>query len=243
MTSLDLPTLALEANVIGLGTFWGDRQMELIAHLLTVDVDHFLTWPEVVATMFVGDSEVVKIEHAALMESEDWPLWREVINETTCGHAPRLSWADYTSGNLIHQAYHLHRWQTATGRRVSELQTIVEIGAGYGALPLLVRRAGFTGRYVIIDLPAFSLLQNYYLAQANVEADWAMPGDELTADLVVGLWSLSEMAPAAQASALSGIMANGYLVAGCGALNIPQIEQAARYETIDHLPPNGYWLL
>jgi hypothetical protein len=134
------------------------------------------------------------------------------------------------------------RWENATGRRVSELQTIVEIGAGYGALPMLMRRAGFRGRYLIIDLPAFALLQRFYLAQANVDAEWIAPGDKISADLVVGLWSLSEMTPTDQYNALSGLDAGGYLVAGCGKLNIPQIDQTARYEAIEHLPPNGYWL-
>jgi hypothetical protein len=224
-------------------SFWGHRQLELIGHILTEPVDNFLLWPEVASTMFVGDCGIVLHEFYALQAAPDWSLWREIIRESGFGGAPRLPYAEYTSGNLVHQAYHLMRWQNATGRRVSDLNTIVEIGGGYGALAMLARRAGFAGRYVIIDLPTFGLLQKYYLAESNVEAEWAAPGDKMTADLAVGLWSLSEMTPTDQVNALSGIEAGGYLVAGCGELGIPQIEQAAQREAIEHLLPNSYWLM
>jgi hypothetical protein len=241
MIEHDIATAARELNLTVYDTFWGNCQAALINHLLTEKSDQFLTWPEVLNTMFVGEGEVTRIEYAALQANE-WDRWLDLIHDNGFGGAPKLSYDARTSGNLVHQAYHLYRWQNATGRSVSDLQTIVEIGAGYGAMPMLARRAGFTGRYVIIDLPAFALLQRYYLAQANVEAEWGAPGDKIEADLVIGLWSLSEMTPTDQINALSGIDAGGWLVAACGALNIPIIEQAARYETIDHMPPNGYWL-
>lgn len=242
MITHDLQAAARNLNLTVYDTFWGNRQMELIDHLLTTDVNQFLTWPEIVGTMFVGDAKIARVEYDALKESPDWERWYEAIRESDIGTPARLPYDTYTSGNLVHQAYHVMRWQNATGRALSDLSAIVEIGAGYGALALLARRLGFTGTYTIIDLPAFSLLQRYYLAQFGLEADWRTEGAGLVADLVVGLWSLSEMTPTDQHTALEGIEAGGYLVAGCGELNIPTIEQASQREAIEHLPPNWYWL-
>jgi hypothetical protein len=241
MISYDIQTAARHLDLVVYDTFWGNCQVALVNHLLTTDVTQFLTWPEVLNTMFVGEANTARVEYDAL-QADDWDYWSDLIRENGFGGAPKLSYDTHTSGNLVHQAYHLMRWQTTTGRRVSELNTIVEIGAGYGALAMLVRRAGFRGRYVIIDLPAFALLQRFYLAQANVEAEWGAPGDKIDADLVIGLWSLSEMTQTDQINALGGLDAGGYLVAACGELNIPKIDQAARYEAIEHMPPNGYWL-
>lgn len=243
MISYNVRAAAQNLNLTVFDTFWGNRQIELVEHLLAEDVSQFLTWPEIVGTMFVGEGQIVDHEFDALQASEDWPHWRGILHEPGIGSPVRLPYADYTSGNLVHQAYHLWRWQSATGRRVRDLSSIVEIGAGYGALALLVRRLGFTGRYTIIDLPVFSLLQQYYLAQCGLEAEWRPNGDGLKVDLLVGLWSLSEMSPTDQFDALHGLSANGYLVAGCGELAIPSIEQVARREAIEHLPPNWYWLL
>lgn len=95
--------------------------------------------------------------------------------------------------NLIHQAYHLWQWEQATGRKVSELSTIVEFGGGYGAMALLCHLLGFKGRYVIYDLPEFSLLQEWYLSQFEVKAEW--PEENLLygrPDLLIALYSISE---------------------------------------------------
>mmetsp|Transcript_9675 Transcript_9675/g.32370 ORF Transcript_9675/g.32370 Transcript_9675/m.32370 type:complete len:198 (-) Transcript_9675:27-620(-) len=40
---------------------------------------------------------------------------------------------------------------------------IVEFGAGYGCLCLLLLSAGFKGRYLIFDLPVFARVQTFYL--------------------------------------------------------------------------------
>ncbi len=223
-------------------TFWGRCQTALLNHLRTEDPDNFLTWPEISGTMFVADAPYTRLELFALETSEDWLQWREVIQESDTGKPLRLPYADYTSGNLVHQAYHLKRWQDATGLKVSLLKTIIEIGGGYGAMAVIAQRMGFTGRYVIIDLPVLSMLQRFYLSQVGYTAEWALTGDGLTADLLIGLWSLSEMNEEDRGRALTNLSAAGYLVAGCCELGIASIEMAAKRETIDHLVPNSYWL-
>jgi len=71
------------------------------------------------------------------------------------------------SRNLVHQLYHLHRWQEVTGKKVKDLDEIVEFGGGYGAMCLVARRLGFDGRYIIFDLPEFTLLQRFFLSNVN----------------------------------------------------------------------------
>lgn len=101
------------------------------------------------------------------------------------------------SMNLIHQAYHLHQWEQATGQRINQLDTIVEFGGGYGAMALLCHRLGFEGKYVIYDLPEFSLLQQYYLSQFGLgnTVEWNPKRKPKDIDLFMALYSLSEVEP------------------------------------------------
>jgi hypothetical protein len=118
-----------------------------------------------------------------------------------------FSKAEYN--NLIHQAYHLYQWQQVTGKQIKDLNTIVEFGGGYGAMCLLCHRLGFKGRYVIYDLPEFSLLQEWYLSQHKLSAEWNPKRKPKDVDLFMALYSLSEVEPGLRDSLL--IRAKSYL--------------------------------
>ena len=76
-----------------------------------------------------------------------------------------------SSGTLIHHAYHVHRFESATGRSIDDLTNIMEFGGGYGSMARLVARLGFRGHYHIHDLPEFSALQRFYLRLVHSEID------------------------------------------------------------------------
>jgi len=91
---------------------------------------------------------------------------------------------------------------------VTEWDTVIEFGGGFGSLCRLMHQLGYRGRYVIFDPPQFTLLQRYYLRSAGIMQD----GDDrvvLTSELAdlerhvatlsadtwamfVACWSLSE---------------------------------------------------
>ncbi|MEM1156893.1 MAG: hypothetical protein AAF649_03080 [Verrucomicrobiota bacterium] len=50
------------------------------------------------------------------------------------------------------------------GCRIEQFGKIFEFGGGYGSLCHLIHRLGFSGKYLIADLPPFSALQRYYLS-------------------------------------------------------------------------------
>lgn len=132
------------------------------------------------------------------------------------------------SATLTHQLYHIHQWEKTTGRLISDLSTIVEFGAGFGAMPLLVHRLGFKGTYYIIDLPEFQLLQQYYLSNTgeSVNVKWVKPGDDkprkksslfsipdtFRPDLLIALYSLSEVDYAFRDVTLDNIKAKSHLI-------------------------------
>ena len=226
-------------------SFWTLRRAELRARMASDDPSEFLTWSTIISTMFVGDAPYIRDEWDALLESGEWERWKQAIAEDDVGRPARLPDVDWTSGNLIHQAYHLLRWEQHTGQRITSLKSIVEIGGGYGAMAKVARRAGFGGKYLIVDTPEFSLLQKYYLSQCGVEADCRTQiVGRRSPGLLIALWSLSEIDIAQSDVYLDSIKPSGVL-ASANSVEIA-IDLASRLKTnqieIDHLPGNFYLL-
>lgn len=177
-----LPTLPTDTR------YWTLKRAEIRERILREDdVRDFLGWSLIVATFFVTEAPYISRERRALIDSGRWERW---------GLGALEEMAGYSTGSLVHQAYHLHKWEETIGKQVARLKRISEIGAGYGAMARIVRQAGFDGEYTIYDFPEFQLLQQYYLGQFGVEVvfkDAAFRAQRQ--DLLIALWSLSEMPP------------------------------------------------
>jgi hypothetical protein len=198
------------------GHNWAFSCWDLRQNVANNDPAEFLTWPGVVATMFVGNAPYIDYEVDELLSDEV----RRAIVEPQIGNP--IMYDRYlqlvelgTSGNLIHQAYHISQWDGW----LPELETIVEIGGGYGAMALICHRLGFRGRYIIYDLPEFSLLQQYYLSNVGIDGVefsteiYNFYLDQVEADLLIGLYSLSEMPLDARETIIDLCPAQSYLIA------------------------------
>lgn len=171
------------------------------------DPDGFMGWPCVYHTMLQNHwPEVVEREATEIVTENGASYPASPMHPD--GFYPRddfhyLSGNSYGhSRNLIHQMYHLWKWQQVTGQRVADLGSIVEFGGGYGAMALVASRMEFGGRYTIIDLPEFLLLQEYFLLNtttASVASGTYLFSRQLysgykdpAADLMIAGYSLSE---------------------------------------------------
>lgn len=236
---------------------WADRRIAIRGHLLNadaVDIDRFITWPPIQATMFVGHAPYINKEVEAL-KRDDWDRWAIAISDYgDFGATPMSVGEVITTGNAIHQAYHLMRWERASGCAVTDMDSIVEIGGGYGTMARIARQAGFSGRYTIYDLPEISMLQDIYFRGTgitDIETRHGFIDDEC--DLLIGLWSLSEMDPEIRAGVIGSISARAYALAyqktWMGNDNLGWFRTLAKINKravlwkefqIDHLPGNYY---
>lgn len=173
---------------------WPRHRLSIRNHTANDDPASFLGWSTIVATFFVGNG-------ASFLDGEIKALSRrylDILPEPLFGNPETMRVNGVTtSGNVIHQAYHLAQFEQHSGVKVSDLTHIVEFGGGYGLMALLCRRLGFTGRYTIIDLPELSLLQEYYLSNTislwNIELIGDYNFGRLDPDLLFGIYSLSEI--------------------------------------------------
>lgn len=190
-------------------TSWQRNQLALQWHLQNDDIADFLQWSTIQATMFVGNAPYIEHEYDCLLGCSKHQALTEAIKENWIGNPTPFN--DYTSGNLIHQAYHLKQWLDRTRQKLTRMDNIVEFGAGYGAMALLCRRLGFMGQYYIIDLPELVTVQQYYLGQNGVMAIWEkLPK---SCDLFIASHSLSEVDIPTRERLLSQVAAREYLFA------------------------------
>ncbi len=224
---------------------WSFWQHDLWRRAQDDDPGNFMYWPCVYHCMLVDHwwPDVMQAESDYLPVELNY----ELLNLARRDMCPTSSFR-----NLIHQTYHILRWQEATGLRIADMQSIYEFGGGYGAMALVCNRLGFRGDYYIYDLPEFSLLQRWYLEQCGVDnVEWDEPAG---ADLLIACYSLSETDFAERDSVLSHVPADSYLFLYSNKFeqydNTGYFESVAkwmtdvqhwRHERIEHLPPESWY--
>lgn len=143
---------------------WLNNMRRLREYVLVRDPMEFLRWDVIKGTMFVRDSSYIPEELAFLQGRPDWASrWKGAVKESSAGR-PQLNWHyPRSSGNLLHNAYHLALFETVGKLQVTDIDTVLEFGGGYGSMCRLFQNLDFRGRYILFDLPEFSLLQSFYL--------------------------------------------------------------------------------
>jgi hypothetical protein len=142
--------------------FWQANERNLIDLFLEDEPSNFLNWNVIRSTMFAGGS-FVDVEWQDIKSRYPKGYLRKILKESPIGNPDNFLHFPTTSTNMIHHFYHADLFQRKTGVRISDLQSVFEFGGGYGDMVKIFRRLGFNGRYTIYDLPAFSLLQQFYI--------------------------------------------------------------------------------
>ena len=182
----------------------GEDSETLRTRILEEDPSRFLRWDVIRRTMFVGSTPFTRTELTSLGTDSAWRRrWAPAIAEDRFGHPSTLPRYRASSGNRVHHAYHIREFERTTGIAVESLDCVFEFGGGYGGMAHLLRRLGFRGRHIILDLPIFSALQRFYLATVMPQeahhvvcVDKASKVESLltgTRRLMIATWSLSEV--------------------------------------------------
>ena len=149
---------------------WVENQLELRQCVKARKLRAFLTWRVIARTMFVPYAPWTSNQLSFLQSQSDWNRWKKVLEEHIAGLPFPCPGHRSTSANVVHHAYHLRFFELRTGMRIDAFSLILEFGGGYGSMCRIVRCLGFSGLYLIFDLPEFSAIQRYYLATVAGEA-------------------------------------------------------------------------
>jgi len=95
---------------------WRANVDRLCKQVLTGNPGDFLQWDVISRTMVVGNADFVRDELNFLKNLPDWKgRWENAIAESPVGHPTFYDDFPSSSGNLIHQAYHLAQFGKKRG--------------------------------------------------------------------------------------------------------------------------------
>ena len=88
---------------------------------------------------------------------------KEILREYNIGKPLLNDWQNKSSGNNIHHLYHLLKFFKESSTNATVMNTVVEVGGGYGNMAKIFKKINPNATYVIIDIPIFSYIQALYL--------------------------------------------------------------------------------
>lgn len=194
---------------------WSNNRKRIRDFLINEDPRKFFLCETLRNTMLVGNTHYTGLELKTLRKAQFWKTrWEKALTESSGLKFLPHPLFPLSNGNLIHHGFHILQFEEKTKRSVEDCAFIFEFGGGYGNMCRLIHRLGFKGKYVIFDLPEFSLLQEFFLKLNGLNvldtADTAnnrgqqgiacvadmselhsmLPKDGV--DLFIATWSLSE---------------------------------------------------
>ncbi|MDD4412688.1 MAG: hypothetical protein PHR00_03530 [Patescibacteria group bacterium] len=131
------------------------------------DLRNFLRWDFIGWSMFVG-SVNENCLNLLLKDGYYDTLWSKLLKKEEFGGSFADNSCDY-DGNTVNHLHQFCLWMSNTGKKITDFDCIIEVGGGYGNFCRLVRKAGFSGNYLIYDLPEFLELQKYYLSHVGLD--------------------------------------------------------------------------
>lgn len=97
--------------------------------------------------------------------------------------------------STIQSLYHIHNISSVMD--IMECDSVVEIGGGYGNLCSLMKHAGYSGQWTIVDFPEMHTIQRKYIeavtSTENVNFIDLKSLDNTKANLLVATFSMNEM--------------------------------------------------
>jgi hypothetical protein len=194
---------------------WIERRAAMRNHVDHDDLDDFMNWSTVRATMVVNKSPQIYKELEVVNDGfKDSMTRMNALVPSSLGSPIKLPGLR-VAGPSVHQGYHIVQHETGHIRDgytpdVTELNRIVEFGGGFGMMAAIIHRMGFKGEYVIYDVPEFSYLQEFYLSNQGIEVIYKIVDDKNRfpvppddTDLVWGFNSLDEVTPGLRRAFLS----------------------------------------
>ena len=145
---------------------WQDYVAVLRNTVRERDPREFLRWEEY-RPLQAGQG--VLPQFLNLRFSKNWKSrWEKVLKDTHIGHPKPFFLYPKLGCNIILHANHLEKIETFSNKKIEDLDVIIEFGCGYGSMCRIVRQLGFSGLYILYDLPHQNILQSYFLKSLNL---------------------------------------------------------------------------
>lgn len=156
---------------------WEQYHKEIEKLIDSGDIANFLQWYPIQRAVFVGSAKHILYKLNWINKNKNRDEVSFLLKENWIGNPPPLRTAEYTSGTRVNMLYHLMRFEESTSLFLRDFDFIFEFGGGYGCLAEMLFRAGFSGKYIIYDIPVMNRIQEYYLSEAGLEGKVKVTSD------------------------------------------------------------------
>ena len=144
---------------------WKQFVLNMEKRMLPYPKFNFLSDPVILYTMFAtaGGAWIRKqLEFIESRLKKDEII--RLLSEDAFGEPLLLSSKYATSHSSVQHLYSIERYLYKTGRDIKEIESVIEWGGGYGNMAkMFYRKKQAPFKYVIIDIPVFSVIQWLYL--------------------------------------------------------------------------------
>lgn len=96
-------------------------------------------------------------------------FWINLLEENSIGNPVPFFLYKKSSGNRIRHVYLLKK--ILDYGEINQIDSVVEIGGGYGCMLSIIKKINSNVEYTIFDLAEVNLLQYYYLKSNNINCD------------------------------------------------------------------------
>ena len=117
---------------------------------------------------FIHNRFFILFELLEMIKDKNWNFWKKIIKEDNIGNPVKFFLYPYSSGNKIHQTYHLKKYKDFSKVNLKKFNNILELGGGYGNMAKTFYKLNNRVNYTIFDTKEVSLLQLYYLKRSNI---------------------------------------------------------------------------
>jgi hypothetical protein len=129
---------------------------------------NFLQFGFIQQMFFIHNRFFLILELIQLYKDKNWVIWKKIIKEDNIGNPVKFFLYPYSSGNKIHQAYHLKKFTQLSEIHLNKFTNVIEFGGGYGNMAKMFFKINKNISYTIFDTMEVNLLQYYYLKKSNL---------------------------------------------------------------------------
>jgi hypothetical protein len=167
------------------------------------DLKNLLRYSFVQKIFFVHNRWFIFKELQELKKSKKWSTYKKLLVEDNACNPVRFFLYPKSSGNRIHQVYHLSVLDKYFNTTIENFKKIFEFGGGYGCLARIFYKYNNIKYFKIFDTEIVNLIQFYYLKILGCNVGFSIrnkihllnkiQSQNKKHDLFVANWSLSEV--------------------------------------------------
>lgn len=137
--------------------------------ILSGEIRSFLKFGFIQQMFFIHNRLFIFRELLEIYRDKKFFFWKKILKEDNVGFPLRYFLYPKSSGNRIHQTYHLFHFNKFEKNNLKKIDLVFEFGGGYGNMARMFQKINPNIIYIIFDTRPVSLIQWYYLSVLKIK--------------------------------------------------------------------------